>query len=57
MNITCRVKKGKEFPVSSETEEDLLDIEREYGIDLHKTWHTHVPQDLLVVWIDCFLHM
>ena len=43
------MKKGKEFPISSETEEDLLDIEREYGIDLHKTWHTHVPQDLLVV--------
>lgn len=43
------MKKGTEFSVSSETEEDLLDIEREYGIDLHKTWHTHVPQDLLVV--------
>lgn len=51
------MKKGTEFVVSDETEDDIKAIERQYGLDLHKTWHTRVPHDLLMVMIAFTYHL
>lgn len=49
VEIITRVKKGTEFRVSEATERDLEEIELLYDLNLHQTWHTRLPQDLLVV--------
>ena len=49
IEIITSLKKGIEFKVSETTERDLQEIEQQYNLNLHKTWHTRLPQDLLVV--------
>ncbi len=47
--VTCSVEKG-DFVVTDEVDRELVELEQQYGINLHRTWHTRLPRDLLVVW-------
>ncbi|KAK8826861.1 hypothetical protein WA556_004448 [Blastocystis sp. ATCC 50177/Nand II] len=41
------VEKG-DFVVTDEVDRELVELEQQYGINLHRTWHTRLPRDLLV---------
>ena len=47
--VTCSVEKG-DFVVTDEVDRELVELEQQYGINLHRTWHTRLPRDLLVVY-------
>ena len=47
--VTSSVEKG-DFVVTDEVDRELVELEQQYGINLHRTWHTRLPRDLLVVW-------
>jgi len=49
MDLTYRVQNDSNFHSSVATEEELRKLEDEYNIDLHKSWITRLPNDLLVV--------
>ena len=43
------MEKG-DFVVTDEVDRELVELEQQYGINLHRTWHTRLPRDLLVVY-------
>ena len=49
MDLTYRVQNASDFHPSVATEEELRKLEDEYNIDLHRSWITRLPSDLLVV--------
>lgn len=49
--VMCRVESG-DFVITDEVDQELRDIEQQYGLDLHRTWHTRLPRDLLTVGSD-----
>ena len=42
-------KKDTSLDISEETEQELRALERKYGLNLHRTWCTRLPKDLLIV--------
>lgn len=38
-----------DFVVSDEVDRELVELEQQYGLNLHRTWHTRLPRDLLAV--------
>lgn len=49
MDLMYRVQNISDFHPSVATEQELRRLENEYDIDLHKSWTTRLPSDLLVV--------
>lgn len=43
------VKKDTSLDISEETEQEVRALERKYGLNLHRTWCTRLPKDLLIV--------
>ena len=51
--VTFSIKKDTSFDISEESERELRSLERRYGLNLHRTWRTRLPKDLLIV-LFCF---
>ena len=49
MIVTDSIKKDTSLDISEESERELQSLERRYGLNLHRTWRTRLPQDLLIV--------
>ena len=49
--LMCRVE-GGDFVITDEVDQELQEIEQQYGLDLHRTWHMRLPRDLLAVGSD-----
>ena len=43
------IKKDTSLDISEESERELQSLERRYGLNLHRTWRTRLPKDLLII--------